>query len=389
MKERLIVIVKSSKIIYLIYYYAGKAFLNLLKIFVPFDKKTILINSFGGKKYDDSPKAIYDKMIKDSFFNDFKFVWAFHNPENFNVPIGEKIRTDTLKYYITALKAGVWITNSGIERGLSFKRKKTLYLNTWHGSPIKKMGSDIGTDKKSFKSKGKNSIDLICAQSDFEAETFSRVFSIDENKFIRCGLPRNDVLASHTTEDTLAVREKLGIKPDAKVILYAPTFREFKRDQQKNVVCEFPFDMAKWKQLGEDYIILFRAHYEVSKFMNLPKNDKNLIDVSSYPVLNDLMIAADILVSDYSSLIFDFSITEKPVVLFTYDYKEYEKERGMYFDIREYFQNATNEAELLGILKNIDCKLSANKTKKFKEKYLQYYGNAAEECIKALKEKVS
>ena len=129
--------------------------INVLKLFVLPDNKLILFNSYAGRKYDDSPKAIFLSMKNDSRFKGYRFVWAFHDPSKYDVADCEKIKTDGLKYFVTALKARVWITNSSFERGLRFKGRRTFYLNTWHGSPIKKMGSDIDSANQSFKSKGK------------------------------------------------------------------------------------------------------------------------------------------------------------------------------------------------------------------------------------------
>lgn len=118
--------------------------MNTLKLFVKTDDKLILFNSFAGRKYDDSPKAIYEEMKKDPRFKDYRLVWAFHQPEKYDAP--QKIKTDSLTYFKTALAARVWVTNSSVERGLNFTGKRTLYFNTWHGTPMKKMRSDINKD---------------------------------------------------------------------------------------------------------------------------------------------------------------------------------------------------------------------------------------------------
>lgn len=360
------------------------SFVNLLKLFVKPDDSLILFNSFGGKKYDDSPKEIFELMRKDSRFKDYKFVWAFHEPEKFNIKDAENIKTDTLRYFITALKARCWITNSSIERGLSFKGKKTYYFNTWHGTPLKKMGTDISSDNKSFSMKGNSIVDTMMAQSDFEADIFSRVFGIDRNKFLMCGLPRNDRLANYTVGERRNIREKLNIPQDKKVILYAPTFREYERDSKLNCVLKPPMNIKLWEdELKQEFCLLFRAHYEVGKVMQIEENDfiKNM---TAYPSLDELMIASDILVSDYSSIIFDYCVMDKSVSLFCYDYDLYKEKRGMYFDIRNFFQNGTNEKDVIEHLKNMDTDNELIRIKTFREKYLNCYGNASKaslDCI--------
>lgn len=381
MKKFLMTIVKKFKFLYGIYYNLYGVMIKFLKLIVKPNDKLILINSFGGKKYDDSPKALFEAMVKDDRFKDYKIVWAFHSPKDVELQNAEKIKTDTLTYFITALKAKCWITNSGIERGLGFKGKNTFYFNTWHGTPIKKMGRDVQKTNKSFKSKGGAKVDIMTAQSDFEADVFSRVFNIPRERFLMCGLPRNDVLVAYTMEKRKEIREKLNLPNDKMVILYTPTFREYERDKMQNCVSMPPMDISKWeRELEEKYCLLFRAHYEVGKVMNIT-NNHFIKDVTSYSDLSELMIVADILISDYSSIFFDFSIMDKIMLYFAYDYNKYSSLRGMYFDIREHLNGSDNEDDLIEILKNLDCKKEKQNVLKFRDKYLNYYGNAVEQSL--------
>ncbi len=381
MKNKLIVFVKYFKFLYLLYYHLFNFAISVLKLFVKPDDKLILINSFGGKKYDDSPKALYEAMIEDERFKEYKFVWAFHKPSEYNIPNAQVIKTDTLTYFITALKARCWISNSTIERGLNFKGKNTFYFNTWHGTPIKKMGTDISKENKSFSSQRKSAYDIMTAQSDFEADIFSRVFNLPRDNFLMCGLPRNDFLANYTQEEKDRIKEKLGLPNDKKIILYAPTFREFERDSMKNCVLIPPMNLKKWQdKLQDEFCILFRAHYEVGKVMQIKDNDfvKNM---TSYPSLNELMVVTDILISDYSSIFFDFSVMDKVMLHFTYDYDAYSSNRGMYFDIREKLSGADNEDDLINLLKMMDYELEKQNNKAFKSEYLNYYGSAVQESL--------
>ncbi len=118
--------IKYCRPVYDLYYYLGTGLLNFLKLFVRTDERLILFNSFGGKSFNDSPRAIYEAMCRDPRFAGFRFVWAFQEPEKFTVKNGEKIKSDTLPYFLTALKARVWITNSSLERGLGFVGKHTF-----------------------------------------------------------------------------------------------------------------------------------------------------------------------------------------------------------------------------------------------------------------------
>lgn len=391
MKSKLMTITKYFKGIYKLYYYLGTIFINILKIFIKPSDNIILFNSFGGKKFDDSTKAIYDEMIKDPRFKDYKFVWAFHNPEQFDIPVGRKIRVDTFEYYKVALKARCWISNSSIERGLRFKGKNTYYFNTFHGTPIKLMGDDISSDNKSFGTNAKKSlVDNYTSQSKYEADIFSRVFNADRDKFLIYGLPRNDKLANYTQEEVQNIKKKLSIPLDKKVILYAPTFREYERNSKFECVIDVPIDFNKWeKALGEEYVFLLRAHYEVVEVLNIDENSKFVYNVSDYKSLNDLMIASDLLISDYSSIFFDYSIMEKPMICYTYDYDKYSQNRGMYFDIRDEIEGGSlSEDEIIKMILELDEKSNIEKVKKFRSKYVESYGNATKLSVDKIYENI-
>ena len=144
MKQRIVNLLKYNKVVYNIYYYLMSFCINILKFFIRADDKLILFNSFAGRKFDDSPKAIFEILKSDKRFINKRIVWAFHNPATFGrIEGADSIRTDSFSYFLTVLRARVWISNSSVERGLSFKKKGTFYLNTWHGTPLKKMGKDI------------------------------------------------------------------------------------------------------------------------------------------------------------------------------------------------------------------------------------------------------
>ena len=219
---------------------------------------------------------------------------------------------------------------------------------------------------------------------------FSRVFSIPYENMRIIGLPRNDELVYNNNDSFRdSIRNKLGLCRGKKIILYAPTFREYQRDGNNNCVLMPPISIEKWKnRIGDKYILLFRAHYDIIKIMDI-KDDDFIKNVSDYPCLNDLMIVSDILVSDYSSIYFDYSIQDKPMLCFSYDYEEYEKNRGMYFDIRKELGGySENEDELLDELTNLDYQNKTKITQRFRAKYIQKYGNATQKSLDIISEHI-
>lgn len=378
---------KYIRPLYYFYFYFFSGILRLIGYVIKKDNNLVLFNSFGGKKYDDSPKELYKKMRIDKRFLGYRYVWAFHNPSEFNVPGATKVKTDSLMYFITALKAKIWITNSSLERGLSFKPKDTLYVNTWHGSTIKKMGNDIDDANISFRSLGKMKVDIMTAQNKEQADIFSRVFEIPRENFLVCGLPRNDFLLKARPDYIAKLKEKLCLPKEKKIILYAPTFREFDRDS-RGVILKPPIDLQKWQNaLANDYVLLFRAHYEVAAVLGLTTNSF-CRDVTNYPEINDLLLVADMLISDYSSIIFDYALLEKPIFYYCYDYDRYKAKRGMYMDIREYIRGSDNEIGLLDLLKNMDSQVEVERIRSFKEKFSLHDGNATDEVLDAMLEQL-
>ena len=179
-------IIKYSPIIYNLYFHIFSGLIRFLGLFIATDNKVILFNSFGGRKYDDSPKAIFEAMIEDERFKDYTLVWVLENPEKYVLPNRAIIVRDySLSFFVYALKAKVWITNSSMEHGLCFKKNSTIYINTWHGSAIKYLGNDVKEEGKSFKGKSSSKEDAFYTQSEFDEYVFSRAFGKSDEDFKR------------------------------------------------------------------------------------------------------------------------------------------------------------------------------------------------------------
>ena len=387
MVARLKSLIRGSKFLYDLYYILGSLFLNLLKYLLPVDDKLILLSSYSGRKYDDSPKYIYEQMLKDERFREMRFVWAFEKEDEYPYIKSEKVNVNSFRYWILALKARCWITNVGIERGLNVKGRNVFYLNTWHGTPIKKIGNDLSIGKNVFKTNVKRwRLDVLLSQSSYEVEVYSRVFGLPLAKIELTGYPRNDVLLENRDMDIVRIKKFLGVGKGKKVILYAPTFRESMVDEKGNFISSPPIEFDRWEQfLSSDFVVLFRAHSAVNKVLNVQSNSF-LIDVSMFDCLNDLMLVSDILISDYSSIFFDYSIMDKPMLCFAYDYDRYNAERGLYFDIRKELSDEIidNEDQLLESILHLDYQKSIQRTIAFRNEYVTEYGHATARCLDIL-----
>lgn len=381
--------VKNSHLIYNLYYYVGSFFVQLLRLFVKGNDKLILFVCYGGKYFDDSPRDIYECMLKDPRFSDFQLVWAFENKHQFDIKGGRKITIDTLEYFKTALKARVWITNVNIKRGLNFKGINTLSVNSWHGSALKKIGAD-SLSMESFRSKASAPLaDLMLAQGMNDVIGYSSAFGLSKEDIIITGFPRNDTLVDcNNLSNICKIKKKLGIPEGKKVILYAPTYRDYERIDGRHFSFHPQINLNRWQELFKnDYVLLIRAHMAVAKVWGIEEN-QFVKNVSSYPIVNDILLVSDLLISDYSGIIFDFSILGRPMICYAYDYDQYCKMRGLYMDIRKDMPYVQNEDQLISAIKNMNYEDMCEKTIRFREKFIQKYGNSSQRVVDLIHRKI-
>ena len=378
MRQRLIYILKHNAFIQKMYRVIMSFVFKVWGAFLPIDDKLVIFVSFMGMGFNDSPKAIYDFMQSHPEYKGYCCVWAFEHPEKY--PELETVKIDSAAYFKTALRAKYWITNTNIERGLKFKKSSQVYLNTWHGIALKHIGNDCpGRKDYNF-----DTVDHLVVSGDHDEKVWKSAFNADERTYLRCGMPRNEELWLATEDRKKELRKKLGLPEDKKVILYAPTWRE-STDGGKSYEIKPPIHFDIWKkELGEEFVVLFRAHHQTTKVLGV-QYDEFVREASSYPAVNDLMIAADILITDYSAIAFDYSILCRPIFCYAYDYDTYLAERGTYFQIDDKYPNKScrTEEELLARIKGIDYKAECANTKRFRDEFIQYGIGATEACVKA------
>ena len=379
MRDRLVYLLKHNLAIQTAYKIIMSFVFRVWGVFVPLDEKLILFSSFMGKSFGDSPKVIYDYILSHPEYKDYQCVWAFEAPEKY--PDLQAVKIDTPAYFKLALKAKFWCTNTNVERGLKFKKSGQVYLNTWHGIALKTIGNDCpGRKDYNF-----DTVDYLVVSGDYDEKVFKSAFNAQEKSYIRCGMPRNEALWTAGEKEKADMRRKLGLPADKTVILYAPTWRE-STDGGKTYAIKPPIHFDKWENsLGNDFIVLFRAHHQTTKVLGVEYNDF-VWNVSDYPAVNDLMIASDILITDYSAIAFDYSILCRPIFCYAYDYESYLAERGTYFDMDSLYPNKScrTEEELLRRIRGLDYDLECENTRSFRDRFIQYGIGATEACVKAL-----
>lgn len=316
------------------------------------DDKLVYFQTFSGRGYSDSPKAMYEYMLKAPEYRDYRFVWSFKEPEKYSALLSNG-RTEIVKFRskadnIALRKAKYWIVNYRM-LDHQMPRKGQVYLQCWHGTPLKRLGYDIKEGdnvmnsqsevREKYRSDAKRFAYLL-SPSPFATDKFATAWNLNEtgqrHKIIEEGYPRNDRLVTVTDEERREIRRKLGVD-DKKVILYAPTWRDNQHTSGTGYTYKTEVDFDKLqKELGDEYVILFRAHYLVANSFDFSRYPGFVVDVSGYGDINDLYIASDLLVTDYSSVFFDYANLKKPIVFYMYDLEEYAGEiRGFYLTLDE------------------------------------------------------
>lgn len=362
------------------------------------DDKIVLFESYHGDHYNCNPRGIYEAMLKDERYLDYTFVWAFKDPErykfledNFSTVV---VKSTSKRYYKYCASAKYIVLNLLLRPQLTLKREQT-YIQTWHGKPIKTIGCSkrFETDprrrlKDNFKHFSKNGkrITKLLSPSDFFSPIMGAAFDFDRHRkngnIVETGYPRNDALFAYTEEEIAHIRQRLGIDPKKTVILYAPTWRELFSDYLKKeepgtiLTVSESLDFAKLREeLGEDCLILFRAHHLDAQAMNISRYGDFIVDVTDYENVNDLYIISDLMISDYSGTIFDFGLLKRPMVFYMFDRKLYTtKLQGVNIDLDELPGIIVEkEDELASAVKKQLLEFQYDeKYREFNQKYNQY-----------------
>lgn len=375
------------------------------KIKYKMDDETILFEAFGGRNYTCSPKAIYEKMLSMPQFKNFKFVWAFLDTDIHDVKEDKRtiiVKSKSKEYYKYCSIAKYWIVNSIMEESLT-KKKGQVYVQCWHGTPIKKLRCDIEVDGSVLNTikeiRKRNDIDAkrfdyFISPSKYCTEKFISAFNLKklnkENIIIEEGYPRNDFLFNKTQKDITLIKEKLKIPINKKVIFYLPTFRDNQHTSGIGYTYELQIDFDRLrKAIGDEYVVLFSPHYFIANSIDLSKYEGFVINVARYDEINELYLVSDIIMTDYSSVFFDFANLKRPIVFYMYDYDLYQSRlRDFYISLDELPGPITRtQEELEKCIINIETEFPKyeRKYEDFNKKY-NYLddGNASERVIKEI-----
>lgn len=315
----------------------------MLMYFLPINNKKVIFSSYAGKRYSGNPQVISEKLYE--LYPETDIVWLMNSHGKIKNEIPDYVRVVENESFAAAYElytAKVWVDNC---RKPTFfkKRKEQKYIQTWHGTPLKLIEADAG-DKlgkryRKYAERDTKNIDLLISGNKYSTKIFKRAFKYDGEIF-ESGTPRNDILINDKTYG-----EKFKIKNNfvgKRIILFAPTFRneigkngfEQLRILNPKIIVELFKNIFK-----NDCIILTRFHPNVVDNINLKdlplEMRKYVFDTSEYPDIKEILGAADVLITDFSSIIFDYALLKRPIILFTPDENEYIEERGFYMDLNK------------------------------------------------------
>lgn len=356
----------------------------------------VMFESFFGKSYSDSPKYIYEYLMKNYQDKGYKCIWSYSD-KKFKLPYGGKcVKRYGLMYSYYVAKSKYFVYN--VRQPYWYKKRKgQVFLETWHGTPLKKLFFDMDEvysasplSKKQVYTQSKE-WDYLIAPNYFSSKIFRSCFAY-ENEMLETGYPRNDIMHSENREEIAErVRKKLKIPDDKKTILYAPTWRDDEYYGKGKYKFTLQLDLERMKkELGGEYVILLRTHYYIADSLDITGVEDFAINVSKYNDISELYLISDILITDYSSVFFDYANLKRPMLFFTYDLEKYRDIlRGFYIDIEEELPGPllyTND-DVLGAFKRLPEIIEENKEKyeRFYEKYCGIEdGHAAQKVVEKM-----
>src|SRR5690625_79674 len=338
---------------------------------IPKNNKMIVFESFLGRQYSDNPRAMFEYIQKE--YPEYKCFWSV-DPKYINKFKNSKItiiNRFSLRWVLIMMRAKYWISNSRIPLWV-YKPKDTVYIQTWHGTPLKKLALDMENINQSWKNPHlykKNFVtesarwDYLVSPNNYSSKIFRRCFAF-KNEIIESGYPRNDYLINNNNiKNVEKIKRAIGIPIDKKVIMYAPTWRD-------KFSFNLPLSITNLKkELGDEYFIIVRLHYLVTRTTELIGHDNFIKNVSSHNDINELYLISDILVTDYSSVFFDYAVLQRPMIFYCHDLEEYKNDiLRFYFDFENNSPGPIVQTtdELIDAVKNISLhKISPKFTEKF------------------------
>lgn len=379
----------------------GLIVLNDGFICIPTNPKLVMFESFNGNDINDNPAAIYRELVAEHP-EMAQTAYFGVKPRHYRrlqqqYPEIRLVKRFSLKWVWLMAHARYWVLNSRLPNWWR-KNRGTVYIQTWHGTPLKRLGADIehvaipGTTTEKYAAQFTQEAsrwDYLIAPNAYSRDIFRSAFRFN-NHFLEVGYPRNDVLYQHNRPEVVAkLKAQLVGDDNATVITYAPTWRDDDAIKTGQYHFQLPFDLARFfKHVSADTVLVLRPHYLVKDHIDI-RGFEDRVKILADVDIAQLYLMTDLLMTDYSSVMFDFANLNRPMLFYAYDLSHYRDQlRGFYFDYQAEIPGplATDEGQLMqaldqftqaGEFVDYQSKLTA-----FKQKYCEWEtGTAAQQVV--------
>jgi CDP-glycerol glycerophosphotransferase len=377
-----------------LYFPAMRAMVRLLQR-LPADENRVVFESGVGLQYADSPRYVSEELVRRG--SQMMTVWAYTGKIHSHDQNTVRVARMSPEYFWHLGRAKYWVNNQNFPSYLK-RRPDGVYLQTWHGTPLKRMLHDLATihgrdgGYVERVTEAARQWSVLASPSPYATAAMRSAFRYTGD-VVEQGYPRNDVFFRPDADDVARrVRRKLGISQDATVVLYAPTFRDDQPAGANRFSFALPLDLERFtRELGPDVVLLLRMHVLIRGGAPVPDElADRVVDVSSYPEIQELFLASDALVTDYSSVFFDYAALRRPMVFYAYDLEAYrDRLRGFYLDYSSDLPGpvVTTEGELYAALADLDG-VAARYSERY-DAFLERFaphddGHAAERVVDAV-----
>ncbi|MFA7322723.1 MAG: bifunctional glycosyltransferase family 2 protein/CDP-glycerol:glycerophosphate glycerophosphotransferase [Candidatus Nanopelagicales bacterium] len=377
---------------------------------LPLKDDVVVFSEYWGTGYGCNPRAIFEALP--TYAPHLKAVWVMEKDKVGKLPPGvAHVAPNTLKQWAVLARAKYFVNNVNFP-GAFVKRPGQVVIQTMHGTPLKYCGLDvmnhsvastaIDPNRKAPR-RGDHVVELdpsrsrqefadLLRRSDnwdyalssnaYSTEMWSHAYPCSYS-WLEFGYPRNDVLVNATASDIAASRERVGVRPDQTAVLYAPTYRDVEGDTSLRIDFE-----ELISRVPEDFVFIVRAHHTTtlgSRIKGLVASGR-VIDGSAFASIIDCYLAADLLITDYSSVMFDYAVLNRPIIIYADDWEAYQEARGTYFDLLAGPPGAvaSNQAQLNAIMSNAEYQSAENRQRlaEFRRRFCSYdQGTAAKRVI--------
>ncbi|MDR3084522.1 MAG: CDP-glycerol glycerophosphotransferase family protein, partial [Streptomyces sp.] len=354
---------------------------------LPLDENLAVFSAYWSRSVSCNPAAIDAELAR--LAPHIRRVWAIRPDAVERVPEGvEHVRAGSREYWAALARAKYLVNNVNFADRV-VKREGQIHLQTHHGTPLKTMGLDqrkypASTDMN-FRTLLDRSDrwDFSLSSNRFSTAVWERVYPCSYTS-LETGYPRNDILVNATAHDVRRARAALGLADGTKAFLYMPTHREYQPGFTPSL------DLVRVAEdLGPDVTLLVRGHYFYGSSAHVAelRRSGRIVDVSGHARVEELYLAADALITDYSSAMFDYAILDRPIITYAPDWDIYSAVRGTYFNLLQSPPGAvaTSQAELIGLLESdaYDGREAAERRAAFRRRFCEFDdGRAAERVVR-------